>query len=101
MPRLCCLIAFSRQLDVGNYNNAREIIHTSRFTALSLDGIRMPAPVFGFGVGDVVAVSTLIWKLCKALKDTSDDLRDFAISKLNYSPSTVLLFNYSNQSETL
>ena len=77
MPRLCCLIAFSRQLDTRNYNNAREVIHTSRFTALSLDGIRMPAPVFGFGVGDVVAVNTLIWKLCKALKDTSDDSKRF------------------------
>ena len=37
----------------------------------------MPAPVFGFGVGDVVAVSTLIWKLCKALKDTSGDSKRF------------------------
>ena len=37
----------------------------------------MPTPAFGFGVGDVVAVTTLIWKLCKALSDASEDSKIF------------------------
>lgn len=37
----------------------------------------MSTPVFGFSVGDFVTVATLIWKLCKALSDASEDSKVF------------------------
>lgn len=37
----------------------------------------MATPGFGFSVGDFVTVATLIWKLCTALNDASDDIKFF------------------------
>ena len=37
----------------------------------------MPPPAFGFSVGDFITVATLIWKLCKALNNKSEDSKIF------------------------
>lgn len=37
----------------------------------------MPTSAFGFSVGDLVAVTTLIWKLYKALSDASEGSKIF------------------------
>jgi hypothetical protein len=37
----------------------------------------MPVPVFGFSVGDFIAVGNLIWQLCQALDDSADDAKLF------------------------
>ena len=37
----------------------------------------MSTPTFGFSVGDFVTVATLIWKLCNALNDASEDSKIF------------------------
>jgi hypothetical protein len=37
----------------------------------------MPAPGFGFSVGDFVAVTGLIWQLCQALDDSAEDAKLF------------------------
>jgi hypothetical protein len=37
----------------------------------------MPAPGFGFSVGDFIAVASLIWQLCQALDDSAEDAKLF------------------------
>ena len=37
----------------------------------------MPSPAFGFSMGDFVTIATLIWKLCKAINDVSEELKVF------------------------
>lgn len=32
-------------------------------------------PAFGFGVGDFVAVASLLWKISQALSETSEDTK--------------------------
>ncbi|OQE45001.1 hypothetical protein PENCOP_c002G03614 [Penicillium coprophilum] len=41
-------------------------------------------PAFGFGVGDFVAVATLVWKLSQALSETSEDSKLYRECQLEF-----------------
>jgi hypothetical protein len=38
----------------------------------------MPVPAFDFSVGDFVALANLIYKVCKAIDETSESFEEFS-----------------------